>query len=354
MSDAVGLGEADASGRWIGIRRHQAVLVIIGILLIGDFITRTSSTIAELVTGVALVALAVPTVDGLTCAEIVIVTQCFLVRPKWMRLHLSDAAAGVEIDARATVCTQGFELHHRGRLDLSGRAEHDAVALAQFVDALAVGDDDRHVSLHVCTRRAQTRTLLSLPPGTHAPEEWKACDALVAHVAGATIGEPSWHLERWRYLRNSNTVLGVLRVRDFSGADSRQSLLDRVQFACDDLDVVVHVDVIGARRGARLSARAVHRQGSDDASSRAAGFRRTARSARVFDRMRQRESSVAEGRALLRVGVFLVVRAATVDELGERVELVRRRAGEAGLRCERGLGRQGRWFALQLPGGPGW
>jgi len=197
-------------------------------------------------------------------------------------------------------------------------------------------------------------TLLSLPPDVDPPEEWDATIDLTSHVADVGRNHSSWYLERWRYLRSSRGVLSVMRIRDFSGATAGVGFLDRVQFACEDLDVAVHVDVVGARRGERLSARAVHRQGSDHASSQAAGFRRTARSVRVFERTRQREALVADGRALMRIGVFLVVRASTVEELRGRVELVRRRAGDAGLRCERGVGRQARWFSLQLPGGPGW
>ena len=195
---------------------------------------------------------------------------------------------------------------------------------------------------------------MSLPPDIGPPEGWDIDVDLATLVASVERNDSSWFLERWRYLRDSHGVVSVMRIRDFSGAGVRQSVLEHVQFACEDLDVAVHVDVVGARRGARLSARAVHRQGSDTASSQAYGFRRTARSVRILERTRQREALVAEGRALLRIGVFLVVRGSGVEELRSRVEIVRRRAGEAGLRCERGGGRQAQWFSQQLPGGPGW
>ena len=354
MSDLVGLGATDAAGRWIGVRRHQAVLVVVGFVLIGDFIVRRRSSIAEVAAGVWLVAMAVPTVDGLTCAEMVAVTVSFLTRPKWLRLRHRVEAGDVVIDARGTVRVRGYELRHRGRLDLSGRAERDVVALGQFVDALAVGDDDRHVSIHVITRDGVTATLLSSPPDARPPQVWGPNNELILRVADVAHDPASWCLERWGYVRGSRGVSSVLRIRDFAGAGSRASLLERIQLACDGTDVVVHIDIVGAHRAARLSARAVHRQGSDDASSAAAGFRRSARSSRASERTRQREILVAEGRALLRLSVFLVVHATSIVELRGRVDVVRRRCADAGLQCERGMGRQSLWFTLQLPGGPGW
>jgi hypothetical protein len=146
----------------------------------------------------------------------------------------------------------------------------------------------------------------------------------------------------------------VLRVRDFSAVPDGHGLLERLQFASPTLDVVVHVDVVGGARAHRLAARAVHRVGSDDVTSRAAGFRRTAQSTRTLERLRQRESLVVEGTALLRIAVFVVIQSASLQELQRDVNAVTRCALESGLRCEVGLGRQSSWYCAQLPGAPGW
>jgi hypothetical protein len=98
----------------------------------------------------------------------------------------------------------------------------------------------------------------------------------------------------------------------------------------------------------------VHRTGTDDAASASVGFRHTARAQRALQRLTQREILVAGGRALLRIGVYVCVRAPSQRQLNSSVSEVLRRAHEAGLRCERGLGRQAIWFCHQLPGGPGW
>ena len=51
MSELLGLGVADGESRWIGVRRHQAVLVIAGFGLIGEWITQAHGASIELVIG---------------------------------------------------------------------------------------------------------------------------------------------------------------------------------------------------------------------------------------------------------------------------------------------------------------
>ena len=63
---------------------------------------------------------------------------------------------------------------------------------------------------------------------------------------------------------------------------------------------------------------------------------------------------MVEGTALMRIAVFIVVRAASLPQLRRDVKAVTRRALESGLRCEPGWGRQSSWYCAQLPGAPGW
>ena len=161
-------------------------------------------------------------------------------------------------------------------------------------------------------------------------------------------------LERFSYLRAPEQLLRVYRVRDFNSVPSERGLLDQVLKSSTPLDLALHVDIVSGARAQRLSARAVHQVSSDDTTARAVGFRRTARSLRNYDRLAQRETLVASGRALLRVAVYLMVRASSLDELQQRGDALWRQAHDAGLRLERGFGRQARWYRAQLPGGPGW
>lgn len=355
MSEGFGLGVADAENRWIGIRRHQAVLVISGLVLVGEWVTQSGSLFLEVVSGVALLACAAPTSDGLTVGERALILVRFIVRSKWTSVSALDSIGGVEVQARSVTSLRSYELQHRGRLDLSGRDVENARFLASFADALATSDHTRHFSVHVVTTPARVTTMLALPTDVTAPAGWRENHQLAIDALGSLDCEGiGWLLERWSYVRSANGLVRVLRVRDFSGVPDGRALLETMQFASPSLDVAVHVDVLGAQRAHRLAARAVHRMGSDEVTSGAAGFRRTAASVRSLERLRQREVIVVNGSALLRIAVYIVIRAATVGELVRDVKAVQRHAFESGLRCESGLGRQSSWYCGQLPGGPGW
>jgi hypothetical protein len=354
MSELLGLGVADGESRWIGVRRHQAVLVISGLGLIGEWITQVHGALFELLSGVVLLTSAAPTRDGLTIAERLRIAVDYAVRSRWTSIRATARGGSVTINAHGEATVRSYELQHRGRLDLSGRDQLNAVALAEFADALASTDDTRHFSLHVRTAPNDVVTVLAVPSGVSAPSTWLENNALALEAVGPADQGAAWLLERWSYVRNARDVMRVLRVRDFSAVADGHALLERLQFASPSLDVVVHVEVVGGVRAHRLAARAVHRLGSDDVTSQAAGFRRTAQSVRALERLRQRESLVVEGTALMRLAVFVVIRAPTLAQLRLDVRDVTRRALESGLRCEPGLGRQASWYCAQLPGAPGW
>jgi hypothetical protein len=355
MSEHLGLGVADGESRWIGVRRHQAVLAIAGLGLAGEWVTHAHGDLFEVVVGVTLLACAAPTKDGLTLGERVRIGVDFVLRTRWSSIRATSERGVVTIVAHGEVSIRGFELQHRGRLDLSGRDQQNALALAEFADGLATADGPRHFSLHVRSSPNGVATLLVIPEDVSPPSGWTASHSLALEAAGVGGGPGvAWSLERWTYLRDADGVTRVLRVRDFSAVPDGHALLERLQFASPTLDVVVHVDVVGGVRAQRLAARAVHRVGSDDVTSRAAGFRRTAQSTRTLERLRQRESLVVEGTSLMRIAVYVVIRASSLQQLHRDVRAVIRSAFESGLRCESGFGRQSAWYCAQLPGAPGW
>ena len=352
MSELLGLGVSDGESRWIGVRRHQAALAIVGVGLLGEWITQVHAAPIELVVGIAALSCALPTGDGLTVGERLRIGVEFAARSRWTSIQAKKTTHAFTVVARGQSTARGFELQHRGRLDLAGRDLLNASALADFADTLATSKETRHFSVHVCSSPSDVATLLVVPTDVSAPSGWS--ENCVAALDAAGGGEAAWMLERWSYVRTPHEVTRVLRVRDFSAVPEGHALLERLQFASHWLDVVVHVDVEGAVRANRLAARAVHRVGSDDATSQSAGFRRTAQSTRTFERLRQRESLVVEGAALLRIAVFVVIRAASLQQLRRDVKAVTRCALESGLRCEAGFGRQAAWYCAQLPGAPGW
>jgi hypothetical protein len=354
-SDLLALGDADGQARWIGIRRHQAVLVIAGLGLTGDWLVRAQKVPVELLGGVALLICALPVVDNLTLGEWLSVGFRYACRSRWTLVAASPEETSISLRARGHALVQGFELRHRGRLDLSGHDVERAQELAAFSDALATSDRSCHVSVHVASSRGGAQTLLALEEGAAPPEGWTTNRDLLLTMVGASPTKPSlWLLERWRYLRACDGLIRVVRIRDFSAVPDGRALLDRLQQSSDEVSVGLHFDVVSGSRSHRIAERAVHRTGTDGAASRTVGFRRTARADRALERLAQRETLVASGRALLRVAVYVSVRAPSQLALHQSVAEVVRRAHEGGLRCELGLGRQAIWFCHQLPGGPGW
>ena len=354
MTDPVALGRSDEGSRWIGIRRHQAVAFVSGLLLVGDSLVRANSKPVEGAIGLLVAAGALPAIEGLTLFELVFVGFKFVSRSRWTMTQAVRSADGTEVSARGRSAARGFELIHRGRLDLSGRDVSINEALVAFADGLASSPDGRHFSIHVLNDESATRTVLILSPGLVAPEGWRPSEEAVGRIVCGSSHTQMLLLERWRHLRGKNGVLRILRVHDFSSVPVGRHLLDRLQVSPAWADLSLHVQVVDGRRASGIAARAVHRSGSDSAASTSVGFRRTARTARSLARMRESEMLVASGRSLLQIGVFIVVRAQDLRELSEHVDAVRQSVLVSGLRCQLGVGRQSTWYCQQLPGAPGW
>jgi hypothetical protein len=354
MSELVALGPGDAETRWIGIRRHQALLAMAGLGLAGSGVLAHHSSNARIGLGLVLLVLAAPTSGGPTMAEILATTLCFLARSRWNSFSVREFDDDVLLFAPHDVAFRAYELDHRGRLDLSGRDVALAESLVALVDAASAASEDQHVSQHVMRRGAITGTMLGLPPSAPPPDGWRLRNSLVGH--SLRLGDRSTleFYERFTYLRTSSELVRVFRVKDFSSVPESKSLLEHVLRTSVDVDVAVHVDVVAGAKAQRMAARAVHRVRSDDVTTSAAGFRRTARASRGFERLAQREVLVANGRALVRLGVFIVVSASSLEQLRLDSALLWRRAHDGGLRLERGWGHQLEWFRAQLPGGPGW
>lgn len=355
MSEHLGLAETDADSRWIGVRRHQAALVIVGLGLVSDWVMSPTSSILDVAFGVALLVCAAPAHDGLTVGQLLLATFRFVSRTHWSTVDVLELGNDVALWSKGSVSFRSYELNHRGRLDLSGSDVKNAESLASLADAASAATAGQHFSEHVLCLGDRTTTMLALPIDVPSPDGWTMNPDLTREAVGLRDGATSLCLlERFTYLRESEQLLRLFRVRDFSSVPSNRALLEQVLRTATPFDLSLHVDVVSGAKAQRLAARAVHRVGSDDATSRSVGFRRTARSVRGIERLAERETLVAGGRSLLRVAVYLLVSASTLDELHERSSSMWRHAHDAGLRLERGWGHQAQWHRAQLPGGPGW
>lgn len=328
--------------------------MIVGLGLVGDWMVRIHGLAVELAAGAVMLACAVPLRDGLTGGELLVVVLSYGARSHWTVVEAEPRGSAYEVRARGDTAVRGYELIHRGRLDLSGADGENAQRLGEMVIGLSMRPTTSHASVHVRSSSEGSRTMLALDPEVDAGAGWTENATLVREVIGLDDVTSLRLLERWSYLRTHGGLVRVMRVVDFSATTAGSALLQELQQGLLDSSVALHFDVVEAARAQRLAARAVHRMSSDGAASRAAGFRRTARSTRALERVGQREELVASGKALLRVGVYVTVRASSLDELRAATKQVLRKGEQSGLRIERGVGRQFPWYCFQLPGGPGW
>lgn len=354
MSDVVGLGRSDARDTWFVLERHQVLLAIAGSIVCGDWLVRAGSTWVELVLGMVMLVGALRVLRGLTIAEFTQLTVQFFIRSRWQFVANSRTGDLIEIKAGGTANFRGYELVHRGRLDLSGADLTNAQRLADLMNGLAVGAPLSHVSMHVRARGSYARTFLTLPRDVTVCEGWTPSAELIEHVVSEAVDSSRLVYERWSYLRVSDGVRRIVRIVDFQGANQERALLERLQDTSLDIDIALHTQVVGSSKAQRLSARAVHRVGSDAQVARAAGFRRSAQATKVAERLSQREELVAAGQALLRCGVYITLHCANLGELRDVSSELARRALASGLRLDTGVGRQWRWLCFSLPGGPGW
>jgi hypothetical protein len=355
MSETVGLGESDVDVRWIGIRRHQALLLIVSVALIGEGIITSRVRVGAIAAGLALLLCVTPTSDGRTIGEQLVIALRFMTRQHWRAFNARELGGDVVLWCGGEVAFRAYELVHRGRLDLSGRDLVIAQSLAEFADAASAARSGQHFSLHVTRGHDGASTFLALPVDAPTLEGWiPRNDRALAALLGSSEESSAQLLERLTYVRTGRQLARIYRVRDFSFVPLRRGLLEQLLRSTGGCDLALHVDVVGGATAQRLASRAVHRVKSDDETSRSAGFRRTARSSRSFERMAQRERHVAGGRALLRVAVYVLVRADGLDELHRQGDQVWRHAHDAGLRLDRGRGLQAAWYRSSLPGGPGW
>ncbi len=348
----VRLGEADARSRLVGLAPHQVIAPLAGVALLAASLLDGPAWRLSALAGLTLVLAAIPVAGGLSAAEVAAVAFSYLGRT---HAHVVGGLAleGEDLlwsDRAPAWALAGYELVHRGRLDLTGADLETARALAGAIEAASTGGD-RVVTLHV-TPAPTRRTLLAAPPGAGAPEGWASAPGALVDALDLGGGNDALYYERPTHLRGANGVIRVYRVRDFSAVAPGSALLERTLRADTPHQVSVRYEVVGARRATRLASRAAHRVDADDAVGRALGFRRSARAARSMARLAQREVEVARGRSLVRVAVYLVVGARDLDELHRRAGALWRHAHESGLRLDAGVGRQAAWHRAALPGAP--
>ncbi len=348
------LGESDAWPRWWGLARHRVVLVTVAPVLGADALLRPGSRWWEWLLVALALAGAAPGPGSSSWGQWCATHLRFLARRRVRWISLECDGDALIVGARGRQRVWCYEFAHRGRLDLSRGDVVLASRLARMVESFAAGGDHAHVALHVDTGEksgAGARTSMSVNVAAPTPSEWRLRRE-VGIPRCLSIGRTAV-LERRCYVRTLGCVVRTLRVADFV-AGRTQAALEVFGEYGSGVTLSLHAGVVPLPRAARLTARAVHRVGTDAEFARGAGFRWSARDQQGLDALREREESVALGAALCQWALYVVVSAETVRELGRRVHETCDLARAAGLRLDLGVGVQAEWFTWQLPGGPHW
>ncbi len=341
------LGESDARFRWMGVRPHQAALLLVAASALASWLVADRRAWWSLAAALACAAFAVRVSAGDTVAELVHLGVRRGLRSRWHQIDVFDVETHTFISAKSRASFRCYELEHRGRLDLTGGDRALGESLRDVADALAQRSTTSRFSLHVIDLGGEATTVLALAPEVSAPSKWRPLDDHERLVSAAPAV-----LERWTYVRHDDQLVRCYRVFDFSAVRETRPLLASLQRAGSASSLSLHVEVLSASRARRLSARAAHQLDSDVAAATAVGFRRSARTIARQSRLAERESLVAEGRALVRLGVYVTIGADSLSALRDAHTQLWRHAHDHGLRLERGWGRQYAWWCAQLPGSP--
>lgn len=349
--NSLGLGPSDAQSRWIGVGRHQAVLTMAGIVLCADWLTGHHRPVLELIIGLVVLVCSVRFSTTGTVGELLLTYLRFLVRPGWSELSITRTTEGTVVNADFNSPVAGYQLQHSGRLDLTGEDLDVAASVRELCTALSLASPGAHVSQHVFPTDTGHTTLLCTGLEQPPRGSWIRTDDAIDELLRVAPQVPVPLLERWSYVRAGEDAVRVARVHDFSAAPSGEAVLQSLQRRCPLVIVALHIDIIGAEKAKKLSARAVHQSSSDASVSQSAGFRRTARSDYALQRLRQREREIAAGESLLKVGLYVVLRARNTSELDQLTSEVREHAGASGLVLDWGTGLQRQWFYQSAPHG---
>jgi hypothetical protein len=303
---------------------------------------------------IALVAIAgvIPVTSTSSCAQALALELRYLVRRRIHQVTITSTDDAMAVCARASCRVWCYDFEHYGRLDLNGRDVLVADRLTRLVESLSAANQNLHLAIHVgASPDAAVRTVMSLTHKGVAPGEWRRVShgwVPVALREGRTI-----LVERRHYLRTTQDVMRVMRVRSFSRG-REDVALEALCGGVTWLSVSLHAAVLESARSRRITARAMHRLRSDAQVSWRAGFRWSVRQESEMESHRQREIDVAAGAALCHWALYLVVRASTLQELRRRVDTTVSIARAAGVQLDLGRAQQAQWFDWQLPGGPGW
>lgn len=332
------LGSPNVVVRIVGLTRTQWAGLLGGVTLVLDATRRPHLAFGEVIVAVLVGGAGVARWRHHGFVEALGVLVSYLTRSRWTVVRWRRDGDAVAINARGSARVALYDAAFHGRLDLAGEAEERWRDGTAMLERLATRATPQRVSWH----RATT-TFVAMPPDASPPSPF-----LTPRTEPDDLAASSWVYEHWRYLEFVDGVACVLRL--VSDHDARGPLA----WSLDDATITMVCEVIPNRVARRRVARRTHAATTDAALARRMGFRHSASAALRFSRTQRHEQLVAQGRALVRVAVFVVVRATDPAALARARQRVRDRAEQDGFLLETGFGRQAEWWCASLPGAPRW
>ena len=283
----------------------------------------------------------------------VVRTIRFALRSRWTHVEARRCEDTWDVTARGHCEVALYGLRHRGRLDLTGEDIALEEEIAELLERAALTETAQQLSWHLQVGEQHSAVTLALPRGLAPSPRWRRLED-PSEREDAALGVPSgWLFERWHYLRSDTDVAVVFMVVSSPQEMGASVLRELFPYGvAREASIVLRVE--SAQRASALAGRQSHRWRTNLALASLGGFRERATYEEASRTLHDREGAVARGRALLEVGIVLVLRATTHALLEEKVRRLRSDARRFGVRLERGNGRQALWYAAALPGSPGW
>lgn len=288
------LGAGDVGPRILGIRRHQVICSVVGLMFFCDALLLGGGSIGYFATGISFLVMA-PIGQRGTVGNRISVLAGYLLRSRIARFKPTGNV---------------YELEHVGRLDLSGGEEVVIRSLQQICATSSLEGNGRTFGLSLQRSSAGSRTLLGGAHLSNPGWPWRQLEPTIEVIETR---------EHWDAISFKGRFVTILSFDDFTYAARQQFMFERFLKWLPSGHIVLKIKVVNSQKGLRVSARASHRLATDLKVSSNLGFRSSVRALANVQRKLQQEQEVEAGATLLQLGAFLVCEAETRAELKVRV-----------------------------------
>ncbi len=268
----------------------------------------------------------------------------FVSRSRWTACRYERVGSATFLTLRGRRRQQWATATFRGRGELTDSASSQWRAFELLLRRYAAYDEPTRFALFEYQVDSSPETSLWADRVSEWPPPWRATT-----VPPPWMLASSWFREEWSCVRDASTYVATLRV--IADAVDGSNLFDRLRAPAAEWEMSLHGEVQPRTKALRRVRRASHATRSDDQLARTFGFTPSVQRTLEHQSVVEREHLVTQGDALLRIALFMTCRAASLSELQQCVRVATTHARSAGVKTQRGWGRQMDWFAHVHGGG---